>query len=31
MLAIVGFLGKEGFKQWNNLPISKQEENKKNP
>ena len=28
---IVGFLGKEGFKWWNNLPISKQEENKKNP
>ena len=27
---IVGFLGKEGFKWWNNLPISKQEENKKN-
>ena len=26
---IVGFLGKEGFKWWNNLPISKQEENKK--
>ena len=28
---IIGFLGKEGFKWWNNLPISKQEENKKNP
>ena len=28
---IVGFLGKEGVKWWNNLPISKQEENKKNP
>ena len=28
---IVGFLCKEGFKWWNNLPISKQEENKKNP
>ena len=28
---IVGFLGKEGFKWWNTLPISKQEENKKNP
>ena len=27
---ILGFLGKEGFKQWNILPISKQEENKKN-
>ena len=27
----MGFLGKEGFKWWNNLPISKQEENKKNP
>ena len=24
---IVGFLGKERFKWWNNLPISKQEEN----
>ena len=29
--AIIGFLCKEGFKWWNNLPISKQEENKKNP
>ena len=28
---IIGFLSKEGFKQWNNLQISKQEENKKNP
>ena len=28
---IVGFLGNEGFKWWNNLFISKQEENKKNP
>ena len=28
---IIGILGKEGFKWWNNLPISKQEENKKNP
>ena len=28
---IIGFLGKEGFKWWNNLPISKQEENKMNP
>ena len=28
---IVGFLGTEGFKWWNTLPISKQEENKKNP
>ena len=28
---IVGFLGKKGFKWWNNLPISKQEENKNNP
>ena len=28
---IVCFLGKEGFKWRNNLPISKQEENKKNP
>ena len=28
---IVGFLGKEGFKWWNTLPISKQEEDKKNP
>ena len=28
---IVGFLGKEGFKQWNILPISKDEENQKNP
>ena len=28
---IVGILGKEGFKQWNNLPTSKQEENKRNP
>ena len=26
-----GFLGKEGFKWWNNLPVSKLEENKKNP
>ena len=25
---IVGFLGKEGFKWWNNLPISKDKENK---
>ena len=28
---IVGFLGKEGFKWWNTLPISKDEENQKNP
>ena len=28
---IVGFLGKEGFKWWNTLPISKEEENQKNP
>ena len=28
---IVGFLGKEGFKQWNTLPISKDEESQKNP
>ena len=28
---IISFLGKEGFKWWNNLPISKLEENKKNP
>ena len=28
---IIGLLGKEGFKWYNNLPISKQEENKKNP
>ena len=28
---IVGFLDKEGFNWWNNLPLSKQEENKKNP
>ena len=28
---IIGFVGKEGLKWWNNLPISKQEENKKNP
>ena len=27
---IVGFLGKEGFKWWNTLPISKDEVNKKN-
>ena len=26
---IIGFLGKEGFKWWNNLPISKQGEIKK--
>ena len=31
MLLLYGFLGKEGFKWWNNLPISRQEENKKNP
>ena len=28
---IVGFLGKEGFKWWNTLPISKDEESQKNP
>ena len=28
---IVGFLGKEGFKWWNTLPISKDEERQKNP
>ena len=28
---IIGFLGKKGFKWWNNLPISKQEENKNYP
>ena len=28
---IVGFLGKEGFKQRNTLPISKDEESQKNP
>ena len=28
---IIGFRGKGGFKWWNNLPISKQEENEKNP
>ena len=28
---VVGFLGKEGFKWWNTLPISKDEVNKKNP
>ena len=28
---IIGFLGNEGFKWWNYLPISKQEENEKNP
>ena len=28
---IVGFLGKEGFKQWNTMPISKDEESQKNP
>ena len=27
---IVVFLGKEGFKWWNTLPISKDEENQKN-
>ena len=27
---IVGFLGKEGVKWWNTLPISKDEENQKN-
>ena len=26
-VTVIGFLGKEGFKWWNNLPISKQEEN----
>ena len=30
-VTIIGFLGKESFKWWNNLPILKQEENKKNP
>ena len=29
-VTIIGVLGKEDFKQWNNLPISKQEKNKKN-
>ena len=28
---IVGFLGKEGFKWWNTLSISKDEESQKNP
>ena len=28
---IVGFLGKEGFRQWNTLPISMDEESQKNP
>ena len=28
---IVGFLGKEGFKWWNTLPILKDEESQKNP
>ena len=28
---IVGFLGKEGFKWWNTLPISKDKENEKSP
>ena len=28
---IVGFLGKKGFKLWNTLPISKDEESQKNP
>ena len=27
---IVGFLGKEGFRQWNTLPISTDEESQKN-
>ena len=27
---IVGFLGREGFKWWNTLPISKDEKNQKN-
>ena len=30
-VTIVGFSGRKGFKWWNTLPISKQEENKKNP
>ena len=28
---IVGFLGKEGFKWWNTLSISKEEKSQKNP
>ena len=28
---IVGFLGKEGFKQWNTLPFLKDKESQKNP
>ena len=28
---IISFLGKKGFKQWNNLPVSKEEENRKDP
>ena len=28
---IVGFLSREGFKQWNTLPISKDKESQKNP
>ena len=28
---IVGFLGKEGFRWWNTLPISTDEESQKNP
>ena len=27
----VGFLGKEGFRWWNTLPISRDEESQKNP
>ena len=28
---VVGFLGKEGFRWWNTLPISMDEESQKNP
>ena len=31
LATIVGFLGKKGLKWWNTLPISKDEENQKNP
>ena len=29
--AIIGYLGKEGFKRWNTLPISSDEEAQKDP
>ena len=31
LATIVGFLGKEGFRWWNTLPISRDEESQKNP